>query len=54
MQADLLQDETYRVRSYNVTEPEGYRWEFVTALDMGYVQAKPLPEGLQEIPPPDP
>ena len=50
VEVDAPQDQSYGVRSYNITDPEGYKWGFMTSLDTGYVQTKPLEEGgLQEI-----
>lgn len=50
VEADAPVDQSYGVRSYNVTDPEGYQWGFMTALDTGYAQTTPLEEGgLQEI-----
>jgi uncharacterized glyoxalase superfamily protein PhnB len=43
-------DKSYGVRTYTVTDPEGYQWGFMTTLDTGYVQITPLEEGgLEEI-----
>jgi uncharacterized glyoxalase superfamily protein PhnB len=44
------EDKSYGVRTYIVTDPEGYQWGFMTSLDTGYVQTMPLEDGgLQEI-----
>lgn len=45
VEVDAPQDQSYGVRSYSVTDPEGYKWSFMTSLDTGYVQTKPLEEG---------
>lgn len=50
VQADPPEDKSYGVRTYNVTDPEGYQWGFMSALDTGFVQTVPLDEGgLEEI-----
>jgi uncharacterized glyoxalase superfamily protein PhnB len=50
--ADPPQDQTYGVRSYNVTDPEGYKWGFMQRLGTSYRQTKSLEEGgLKEVPP---
>jgi uncharacterized glyoxalase superfamily protein PhnB len=50
VEAERPQDQTYGVRSYSVTDPEGYTWGFMTSLDTGYVPTKPLEDGgLEEI-----
>ncbi|HET6953437.1 MAG TPA: VOC family protein [Acidimicrobiales bacterium] len=44
------EDKSYGVRTYMVTDPEGYQWGFMTSLDTGYVQTIPTEEGgLREI-----
>lgn len=42
VEADAPQDQSYGARSYNVTDPEGYKWGFMTSLDTGYVR-RPSP-----------
>ena len=48
--AEPPEDKSYGVRTYTVTDPEGYQWGFMTGLDTGYVQILPLEEGgLEEV-----
>jgi uncharacterized glyoxalase superfamily protein PhnB len=50
VEADPPEDQTYDVRSYHVTDPEGYRWGFMQRLGTGYIQTIPTEEGgLEEI-----
>jgi uncharacterized glyoxalase superfamily protein PhnB len=50
VEADAPEDQTYDVRSYNVTDPEGYQWGFMSRLGTGYIQTIPTEEGgLQEL-----
>jgi uncharacterized glyoxalase superfamily protein PhnB len=50
--ADPPKDQTYGVRSYTVTDPEGYKWSFMQRLGTPYRQTKSLEEGgLKEVPP---
>lgn len=43
-------DRDYDVRSFNVYDPEGYLWGFLTRLGTGYVQTVPTEDGgLREI-----
>src|SRR5919106_560158 len=45
VEADPPEDQTYDVRSYHVTDPEGYRWGFLRRLGTGYVQTTATEEG---------
>ncbi len=43
-------DQSYGMRTYQVTDPEGHHWNFMQALGTPYVQTKPTEEGgLAEI-----
>jgi uncharacterized glyoxalase superfamily protein PhnB len=44
--APLPEDKPYGVRTYNVTDPEGYEWGFMQSTGKGYEQG---PGGLEEI-----
>jgi uncharacterized glyoxalase superfamily protein PhnB len=55
VEAEAPVDRDYDVRSFNVTDPEGYLWGFMKRLGKGYVQRIPTEEGgLEEILPPTP
>jgi uncharacterized glyoxalase superfamily protein PhnB len=44
--APLPEDKPYGVRTYSVTDPEGYEWGFMQSTGKGYEQG---PGGLEEI-----
>jgi len=53
VEAEAPVDRDYDVRSFNVTDPEGYLWGFMKRLGTGYVQRIPTEEGgWEEILPP--
>lgn len=53
VEAEAPVDRDYDVRSFNVTDPEGYLWGFMKRLGTGYVQTIPTEEGgWEEILPP--
>jgi uncharacterized glyoxalase superfamily protein PhnB len=48
--AEPPQNQTWGVRNYQLTDPEGYMWGFMTSLDTGYVQVlSPEEGGLTEV-----
>jgi uncharacterized glyoxalase superfamily protein PhnB len=49
--ADDPEDKTYDVRTYTVTDPEGYRWDFLARIGTGY--QKTSDGGLTEVLPAD-
>ena len=50
VEAEPPKDQTYDVRSYHVTDPEGYQWGFMNRLGTGYVQTIPTEKGgLEEV-----
>jgi hypothetical protein len=50
IEADAPEDKNYDVRTFNVTDPEGYMWGFMRRLGQSYVPTRSLEEGgLEEI-----
>lgn len=50
VEAEAPVDKDYDVRTFAVTDPEGYSWGFMKRLGTGYVQRIPTAEGgLEEI-----
>ena len=45
------EDKTYDVRTYTVTDPEGYRWDFLARIGTGYQKTEE--GGLTEVLPAD-
>ena len=55
VQASPPEDKPYGVRSYNVTDPEGYQWSFMQPLGTPYQQTKSLDQGgLKQVQPNEP